>query len=545
MLDMKKTTRLVTTFDGKSLPSNLCVKFKDGTYYERGVTCFKIQNLDDTIKNGRDWQWHRIDNGLIAFNADSGEWDLITRLQQKRNIVKGIYNDKGDKGYFTFDVHKTVHLREDGLGTSSYTPCINYEVANALGYEDINYDGFYYDTSKLSKKELKDVVSRKPKAKYQFDDTIENSTKAYGANEGNKAFIKILKHYNSTDNNIDITSNDSYLSSFVREFTIGAEFETASGFVPERYCYKYGIMPLRDGSIGGYEYTTIPLFGEKGIATLRGICNVLTKRTTLNANCSFHLHLGGYEKTPESIVALYKLILMIQDDLVDMFPQYKSNGPAYLGTEKNYCKKLPQLELLDSLIFVDKDDTYDTRVINGGLNEIFKFLTAPERGDHSIDWDRATPMGKGYNLNAHTHPLDPGNQAKWNIKARYYIISLIPFIFSSKQTVEFRLHTASNNKTKVMNWLFICAAILKFAKKHQKEILSHTKFNLENVLNVYGEKMGQDGMAMSDYLIKYFKDRKSYFIQCAKNGDPFGGDLENDATYKFESKTKIDRYVNV
>ena len=545
MFDMKKTNKLVTTFDGKQVPLIQCVKLRDGNYYEKGVTCFKISNLDNTIKDGRDWHWHRITSKLIAFDADNNKWDLIKRIQNRPNLVKGYYDNSMNLGYFTSDVHKTVYLRKN-LTDSSFVPCINADVANALDYEDMMYDGFYYKKSELNKKELDRISKVKPKASYMFDGNLKLSAeRAYGANDSNRAFVSILKHYNSNQNVVEITSHDSYLASFVREFTIGAEFETSSGFVPEKYCYKYGVMPLRDGSIGGYEYTTIPLFGDKGIATLRGLSKVLTKRTDIDYRCSFHLHLGGYEKTPESIIALYKLLCLIQKDVIDMFPIYKSDGPKYQGTDKNYCKALPQLELVNTLELVDKDDELDKKNIQAAVNEIFMFLTAPERSDHSIDWDRATPMGKIYNLKSTAHPLDPDNHAKWHVKARYYWVSLISFIFSSKQTVEFRLHSATNNFTKITNWLLICSAILKFAKKHQKELLSHKEFTFEDVLNVYGEKMGMDGMAMSEYLVKYYMDRKSYFKHCAKNGDYFGGEVENDKTYTFESKTKIDRYVKV
>ena len=544
MLDMKKSNKLVTTFDGKQVPLAQCVKLKDGNYYEKEVTCFKITNLDGQIKNGRDWQWHRINNGLIAFDADNNKWDLVKRLQQNYNGVRGYYDKSMNLGYFTPDIHKTVYLR-DGLGASSYTACISADLANELDYEDMMYDGFYYKKADLRKKDIEMMAKAKPKASYMFDQTIKASTSAYGANDSNRAFVSILKHYNSNQNHIDVTSHDSYLASFIREFTIGAEFETSSGFVPEKYCYKYGVMPLRDGSIGGYEYTTIPMFGDKGIATLRGLCKVLTKRTEIDYRCSFHVHLGGYEKTPESIVALYKLLCLIQKDMIDMFPLYKSDGPRYQGSSKNYCKALPKLEVIDEIELVDKDDMLNPKNIQTALNQIFLFLTAPERSDHSIDWERATPIGKTYNLKSTKHPLDPDNHAKWHIAARYYWVSLISFIFSSKSTVEFRLHTPTTNFTKVTNWLLICGAILKFAKKHQKEILSHTQFTIEDVLNVYGEKLGQDGLAMSEYLIKYAKDRKSYFKQCAKNGDVFGMEVEHDKSYTFESKTKIDRYVKV
>jgi hypothetical protein len=532
MINMNKKVKEVTTIDGKIVDRNDAVRFLiDGkyVYYQKNVTCFKIQNLDGVIKNDKDWQWHRIDNGLISYDADENKWDLISRLNHKYNCVKGIYDETKNIGYFTANIHKTVYLKDD-FKTSKYIACINAELAEKLGYFDLNYDGFYYLKSALSVDELKYITNNKPqKAEYKFDGVLKSSVNKYGADDTNVAFIKILKHYSS--NNINILHEDFILSNFIKEFTFGAEFETNTGFIPEKYCYKYGVIPLRDGSIGGYEYTTIPLFGNKGVATLRNLCNILTKRTTIDYNCSFHLHLGGYDRTSESIVALYKLILQIQDEIFLMFPAYQQNKPKYLGTSKNYCKKLPELGFTGNI----KDD----------LNEIFMFLTAPEDDNHCIDWERSKSIDSKWNLNTYVHPLDTSGQSKWNIKSRYYHINLVPFVFSKKHTVEFRLHTPTTNFTKVINWLLICSAILKFAKINQTELLENKLFTLTDVLNVYKNKNTPEGINMSEYLVKYHHDRKSYFMQCLKNNDIYGTELTQDKTYKFESKTKIDEYIRI
>ena len=531
MLIMNKINKTVTTTTGKELPKTSCVRFRvsgEYVYYEKNVTCFKIINENGAIKNGRDWQWHRIDNGLIAFDVDNKQWDLVSRLQYKSNIVRGIYDESKNLGYFTTNIHTTVYLK-DRLSTSSFIACINAELAEKLGYFDLNYDGFYYLKSNLSKADLHHIEKDKVKASYRFDNVIAKSTNDYGADENNNAFINILKYYTSDKNNIVITPDDYYLSTFVKGFTFGAEFETSTGFIPEKYCYKYGVMPLRDGSIGGYEYTTIPLCADKGVATLRNLCNVLTKRTNINNNCSFHLHIGGYERTSDSIVALYKLILQIQDELFLMFPAYQQDKPRWLGTSKNYCKKLPELNFTGN---VEED-----------LNEIFMFLTAPEMDGHEINWEEAKEISSKWNLNTYKHPLDPSGNQKWNIKSRYYHINLVPFIFSKKHTVEFRLHTPTTNFTKVINWLFICTAILKFAKFNQQELIKGTVFTLKDVLDIYSVKNNIEGVNLSTYLNKYHHDRKSYYMQCLKNGDLYGTELTDDKKYKFESKTKIDEYV--
>ena len=48
------------------------------------------------------------------------------------------------------------------------------------------------------------------------------------------------------------------------KYTFGLEFETSQGYVPEDVCYRDGLIPLRDGSITGPEYSTVVLKGGEG-----------------------------------------------------------------------------------------------------------------------------------------------------------------------------------------------------------------------------------------------------------------------------------------
>jgi hypothetical protein len=45
---------------------------------------------------------------------------------------------------------------------------------------------------------------------------------------------------------------------YIKEFpyTFGLEFETAGGFIPQHQLYELGLIPLRDGSIKGIEFTS-------------------------------------------------------------------------------------------------------------------------------------------------------------------------------------------------------------------------------------------------------------------------------------------------
>lgn len=68
------------------------------------------------------------------------------------------------------------------------------------------------------------------------------------------------------------------IEEYLKDVTFGIEFETSKiKFVPNDILMKYGLIPLRDGSIRGYEYTTIPLTGTEGIQDLYYICKALKR----------------------------------------------------------------------------------------------------------------------------------------------------------------------------------------------------------------------------------------------------------------------------
>ena len=55
-------------------------------------------------------------------------------------------------------------------------------------------------------------------------------------------------------------------------FGCGAKLQYSNkdskGYVPENKCFENGLIPLRDGSITGLEYSTVVLEGKQGINTL-------------------------------------------------------------------------------------------------------------------------------------------------------------------------------------------------------------------------------------------------------------------------------------
>ena len=125
------------------------------------------------------------------------------------------------------------------------------------------------------------------------------------------------------------------------KYTFGLEFETSQGYVPEDVCYRDGLIPLRDGSITGPEYSTVILKGGEGLSLLHQQVETLKKYTNFNKECSLHVHLGGYSLKPDTIYNLYLVCKFIESELESILPALTFNSAKYKDNGKDYCKKLP------------------------------------------------------------------------------------------------------------------------------------------------------------------------------------------------------------
>jgi hypothetical protein len=121
---------------------------------------------------------------------------------------------------------------------------------------------------------------------------------------GKRLYATLPEKYNSSDlmdkfNVLQRVAKYNPTSFNVQEklglkYSFGFEFETSGGNIPLEELYRTGLMPLRDGSISGHEYTTIPLVGDFGLSVLENQINLLNKYTIIDKECSMHIHLGGY-----------------------------------------------------------------------------------------------------------------------------------------------------------------------------------------------------------------------------------------------------------
>lgn len=288
------------------------------------------------------------------------------------------------------------------------------------------------------------------------------------------------------------------VSKLLGDISFGCESETECGILPHTIKNQLGVVICKDGSIEySPEYVTVPYSGAKGLQSLKNFFTELETRCTTNHKCSLHYHFGNTRKDREYVLALYKLFHDIQGELFRMLPYYKKYYKGY--KKQNYTKPLVNI-----IPIYDKNgnESYKS-YINKTYMELFKYLNS------------GLPASADYNRKNHHH--SQGN-TKWNISTRYSALNFIPMIFSNRETVEFRMLQGTINKTKGLNWFFICLAILKYADKNSTRILTdlYKENTLKEVLSIYPES---SNFQLSEYLYAYYINRVSYHENRIKNGD--------------------------
>jgi hypothetical protein len=411
--------------------------------------------------------------------------------------------------------------------------CESKEKAKELGFTD----SFVHPKTMFLKSNLSVDNFKKIR---QFNFVNYNFKLDYNANTTNSAFKKILSNYHHRlDTTRKMTSKSYKLAKAIGDYSIGIEFETNEGSLDEQDLSILGLVPLKDSSVGAYEYASVP-YGysdfdltsvntktlAKDLVTISKACNELSSRCKINNKCSTHIHIGNVPNDKLFVIAFYKLALMLEEELFSMQPYFKHNAPEFIGSKKNYCQKFKKINFNKYNIFnSDNPEEYDDKV-NAAYNAIFKIMSDGE--DLGSQWNRVTKQ----------HPK--GN--KWNRTQRYSWINLVNLIFNNEETIEFRLHSATTNQYKVINWILICVAMIKYCQTHTKEIImNNDNITLNTVITGYcnnfrDKKNSTDyGLFLYSYLSNYIQERKNYFQRQYDLRNVDGADdIKNDATYKYK-----------
>lgn len=465
---LQRTTRVVTASGKRVLKANCCTI--NGEYYIKEEEAVKIGT-----------SWYLKGDPRIFYDYGSQSW----RKTRGVNICKGIVGwdlttDRPIIGPFEVDHTRNIEVAK--LDSNGNPRSMDIYMDRALVKGPIHFNknlGLYEDTTALSPimKKVETVLA----------DTIGQGIYNYSFNQeysSSKHMEKFLKYPRDMRINNPINLED--VKEF-GEFSFGLEFETAAGKISQSDCFNLGLIPLRDGSISGIEYTTIPMQGPEGFNLLINQVKALQKSTTFDKECSLHVHLGGYPIEAKSIWALYKLLVAIEPQIGRIMPLFAFNTSKFKAKGKDYCTRLRKYASFEEYY------TY----CSGDRMRFDGCLTYP-------------------------HPMDEEDRAKWNIHARYVWANIINLLFKKQgKTAEFRIHAPTFNIQKIINWMFICAAILKYAIKNKDRLLkspmSTLGVTLEDVVtNVYSRRI-------SLQLVDYIQYREIYFRQLAnKYNDPAG-----------------------
>lgn len=494
--------KIVTTISGKDLPSLNCRKLSDG-YYEIG---------DINVVDSGDCYFIPEANKHIKMSSGKLEYDYTQRRYVLRNnveLIQGVvnFNDDGTPiiGYFSI-VHSISYDKSLSYNDRYYALLNNTMMDNNIMFKLYPRNNRYISRHSIKAIEFNQLVNCSQEYKRSLHYDSRNIMKDY------------IKNYN--DNyKPEYSSSIKKFGEGIKDLSFGLEFETVKGVIKKDITNNLGLIPLRDGSIEGIEYVTIPLQGNKGLQTVIDSVRELNYKTTYDNNCSLHLHIGNIPRTEKFFLALYKMLYSIQDEMFEMFPFHKKYN--YRIKRKHYTKPLeikPTLLLMDAVIKdVDVKKNFEILYRHLSMGQQYKNVGSDLK-------------------NVVSHPSDPEGRSKWNIKSRYYWVNLIPLLFGNKQTVEFRIHTPTTDINKVMNYIFMCSGIINFIIKHQNEILTqpetYLRLSLAEILyDIYSnDKMSTIRKEMS----RYIDARKSHFFRKTKDGDLIAN--EEDFIYN--------RYIN-
>jgi hypothetical protein len=524
-------SKMVQDYLGNSVYRSDCKRIL-GKYY---ITNKQVFNVEGT--------WYRVNSNKIVYDWENKKYLLKETAGQ---LTKGLVeNEEGEiiEGYFRHNSIKNIKCRNGKNANIVY--CIDNEVANKAGYFETNSTLEYYskfDSESDFKAFIKTI--KIPSGIRTNDHSLNDNLNLKKSIEDNYKLVQFP---------VDKTVMQ-FSRKYLNNITFGFEAETANGFLHPWFMHKYGVRSLKDGSLHnetgeGLEFVSVPLQGDRGIQNMKIIMNKLGERTYLDTNCSLHFHIGGYSFDRLYIVSLYNLCLKIQDELFKYFPYSRvstnqNSGKQYAKPLKNFnfelskyldsSNKLQSPEKFHSLIVNDFNKIF-TYFSNGkNLGDVYKteevyydtlidslssVIGSNNKNANDILDKLKTDREKYGNCKVVNHYLSSktkdlfGDTPKWNINTRYHWVNFFNLFFNKHQsTVEWRIHEATTNFDKSLNWLTICKAIMDYANNY-KECISNKNVSIDDILR---EFFKNDEKSYT-YLKGYLDFRKGKFYDVNNN----------------------------
>ena len=264
-------------------------------------------------------------------------------------------------------------------------------------------------------------------------------------------------------------------------YTFGLEFETAGGFIPQHKLYDLGLIPLRDGSITGIEFATVVLQGSMGLNLLKQQMELLNEHTIFDKDCSLHVHLGGFKLSGELLLTINNLF--VNSDIRCYLPELTFDTHLYKNnTDKNYCEYNNRYRSFEEMYY-----SLVSRHFYGDFHQ--------------------------------PHPKDTQGTRKWNIKSRYKAVNFINALcYRGPKTIEYRMLRPTYNFDKVLGWLFVYSAFIKYAEMNCKKgnPFYRNSITIDMIIrSVYSTEL-------ADILLKFLKLTQQVVYTQHSVGDHYG-----------------------
>lgn len=521
----------IICFNGETAPRASCRKIK-GEFYKVGDQkikdsghCYKINN-----------RYYRINSGYIDWNYEDNEYQIINTEQ----MIYGIVGSKGEEGYFTRNLSKNVEVRKYCPHFTSYGDadiCINDEIASLYADFQSEVDGYYYkldsyDSDNRKKSQSLHVGLKKyyySKIGYRnFDSGIYNISEIKNKDQ-------ICEEYEKT--NLKIEDYTKEINKILNGLSFGYEEETQAGRIPENILFKYSVVPLKDGSISGHEYTSIPYYNEKGIQSFIDMFSThYPKYCIVDQNCSLHYHIGSIFKDMNkqekmlSLLSIYLLFFYLQTEIFEIIPPYKRSN-EYFKTKKdfkNHCQKIETLGLIYNKIYNENGSINDTE-LERAFNILFRFVNDGVSQNEISNFENRRSMKAG--------------EPKWHIHNRYYALNLYNAFFSKSETVEFRMMSPTTNIHKALFWLILCVGIVRFAIKYRQIILTPRakKFYLSDIVDELANNFGENNLDanfaknLKAFMYEFMDNRREHYIELLMRNDIYGREFKDDVQFKLKN----------
>lgn len=539
----------VVTYDGKTADKDTC-RYIKGDYYIIGDPGIKDsgQCYAVTGKNTGETKFYRVNSGYIVFHESLQEYVLTSDYPK---LVSGVINDLGEMGYFEIDPFNTEYViinKDYDMGSrqtfrsDDVFPIINTTVAKSLNnsfYDPTMGRYLMYCTGndkedqenlKRNLKSSKFLESFRGKKNRTFlFQPYEGFDNPYNVEQSN-LFKDMQIHHKDYASKLPQFEISHIMNKLFGKYTFGIEQETSGGNPAKKELFRHGFLPIRDGSIGGHEFVSVPFKGEAGFNSAISFSTKLLESCSINEFTSVHYHIGSFleklskEEFAETILAIYMLYYNLQQEIFEMIPPYKRSQDYFKNKpeSKDHCQLLRSLGLFSTNFFTD-EELDPNKVLEGFL----KIKTFANNG---------VPVSK---TKAFSRQYVEEDTSKWNIHSRYYALNLFNALFKKSHTVEFRAFSGSVNPEKIILQLAICLFIIEFARMKSTDIIRHReKYNLEDIVAYVLENANledQETRFITTLVLKFISERKEFFLDAFNNKDIYAKEFSRDYTDEYSA----------